>query len=654
MPITDEVLDRIPVDPGVYLFKDATGEVIYVGKAISLRARVRQYFRGGDERLFVAAGFLARAADDVETIVVPSEKEALLLENHLIKQHHPRFNVKLRDDKQYLVLRLIVPEAPEEGATKPDRRVFPRVEVVRNIRDDDARYWGPYHSATSARETLRLLNRHFQLRTCTDHVLENRGRVCLQYQIKRCTGPCAMPVSPAAYREQVDDVMMFLSGKNDDLLARLRARMDAKSEAEDYEAAASVRDSIAAVERTLARQHVVQVDFVDQDVWGLYREGDVVDVAVLFVRAGKLVGRRAFHAREQERPDGEVLADFVQQYYATGTFIPDEVMLSWPIDAPTALGDWLTAGRGRRVSIAMPQRGNRARLVELADKNAAASAASRRGREEDQEAALKKLQERLSLRRVPKRIECFDIAHISGTETVASMVTFVDGTPARALYRKFRVRSSANDDFASMYEVLGRRFRRALSSGSDDPGWAMPDLVVIDGGKGQLASAIAALTDAGVPLDGERALDIIGLAKERELAGGAAPDRVYLRHAKDSVQLRANSAELFVLARIRDEAHRFANTFHRDRRSKVALTSELDAIPGIGPTRRKQLLRHFGSVRQVRAATVDDLAAAPGMNRKAAEAVVSYFAADEADAVRAEDPPEASVDLAIAEELLED
>jgi excinuclease ABC subunit C len=669
VPITDDVLDRIPLDPGVYLFKDAAGEVIYVGKAVNLRARVRQYFHGGDERLFVAAGFLARAADDVETIVVPSEKEALLLENHLIKQHHPRFNVKLRDDKQYLVLRVLPPVPPEPDATKPDRRVFPRVEVVRNIRDDGARYWGPYHSATSARETLRLLNRHFQLRTCTDHVLENRGRVCLQYQIKRCTGPCAMPVAPASYKEQVDDVMMFLGGKNDELVARLHARMEAKSAAEDFEAAATLRDQIAAVERTLARQHVVQDDFVDQDVWGLYREGDVVDAAVLFVRAGKLVGRRTFHAREQERPDGEVLADFVQQYYATGTFIPDEVMLSWPIGAAeaaapvesvtrggaaTALGDWLGSLRGRRVKISEPQRGTRARLVDLADKNAAASAASRRGREEDQEAALRKLQERLSLRRLPKRIECFDIAHIQGAETVASMVTFVDGVPARGLYRKFRVRSVANDDFAAMYEVLGRRFKRAARA--EDPSWAMPDLVVIDGGKGQLASALAAIGDAGVALDGERALDVIGLAKERELAGGAAPDRVYLRHVKDAVQLRANSAELFVLARIRDEAHRFANTFHRDRRSKAALTSELDAIPGIGPTRRKQLLRHFGSVRAVRAASIEELGAAPGMTRAAAEAVAAYFAASapDADLAREEDPADADVEAAIAEDALDD
>src|SRR6185503_12405978 len=313
--LAGEVLDRIPTEPGVYLFKDARGAVIYVGKAKSLRTRVRQYFReGGDERFFVAAGFLGKLADDVETIVVNSSKEALLLENHLIKKHQPKFNVKLRDDKQYLVLRLVDPKPPPppdpekpNAKPRPHRDVFPRVEVVRNIRDDGANYFGPYHSATSARETLRTLNRHFQLRTCTDHVLETRGRPCLQYQIKRCSGPCAIDVPPAAYGEQVEDVKMFLQGKNAELVSRLRTRMERRAEREDFEVAAVLRDSIAAVERTLAKQHIVQDDFVDQDVWGLYREADTVEVVVLFVRAGKLVGRRAFHQRDQELPDKIVI-----------------------------------------------------------------------------------------------------------------------------------------------------------------------------------------------------------------------------------------------------------------------------------------------------------------------------------------------------------
>ncbi|HEY0482357.1 MAG TPA: excinuclease ABC subunit UvrC [Kofleriaceae bacterium] len=628
--LAGDVLDRIPTEPGVYLFKDARGAVIYVGKAKNLRTRVRQYFRdGGDERFFVAAGFLGKAVADVETIVVTSSKEALLLENHLIKKHQPRFNVKLRDDKQYLVLRLVDPKPEhgghggEDGERVAKRHVFPRVEVVRNIRDDGASYFGPYHSATSARETLRTLNRHFQLRTCTDHVLETRGRPCLQYQIKRCTGPCAFEGTAAAYAEQVEDVKMFLSGKDAELLTRLRNRMGARAEREDFEVAAVLRDSIAAVERTLAKQHIVQDEFVDQDVWGLAREADVAEVVVLFVRGGKLVGRRAFQQKDQELPDATVITEHLQQYYATGTFIPDEVVVGVELEDSDLLCDWLSSVRGKRVKIVEPRRGIRARLVELADRNAAASATSRHGKDADAEALLEKVARRLSLPRPPRRIECFDIAHIQGSDTVAAMVTFVDGVPARNLYRKFKVRSVDNNDFAAMYEVLTRRFRRL---GSDDEAWAPPDLLVIDGGKGQLGMAVAALGDLGVPLGGESGLEVIGLAKERELEAGSAPDRIYRRTVKDSIPLRQNSPELYVLARIRDEAHRFANTFHRDRRSKATLRSELDAIPGIGTTRRQRLLKHFGSVRAIRQATVDDLARAPGMNRKAAVQVADYFA----------------------------
>jgi excinuclease ABC subunit C len=636
MALAEDVLDRVPSEPGVYLFKDASGKVIYVGKAVNLRSRVRQYFRaGGDERFFVAAGFLGRAVADVETMVVSSAKEALLLENHLIKKHQPRFNVKLRDDKQYLVLRLQVPPSDPSSGT-PMRRLFPRVEVVRNIKDDDARYWGPFHSATSARETLRILNRHFQLRTCTDHVLETRGKVCLQYQIKRCPGPCAMAVEPAAYREQVEDVSMFLGGKDKELVGRLRQRMTARAEAEDYESAAHLRDSIGAVERTLTKQHIVQDDFVDQDVWGLHREGDVVDVVVLFVRAGKWIGRRTFVAKEQEVPDEEVVSDIVQQYYGTGTYIPDEVVLPVTLEDVDVVADWLGSARGKKVKVIEPQRGVRARLIELAEKNAATAATARKGKDDDTEASLKKLQERLSLRRLPRRIECYDIAHIQGTDTVASMVTFVDGVAARALYRKFKIRSAENNDFASMYEVLSRRFKRADKG---DPAWARPDLVVIDGGKGQLASAVAALEDLKVPLLGDDGLDVVGLAKERDLTGGTAPDRVYLLNVKDPVQLRPNSTELFVLARIRDEAHRFANTFHQDRRGKSSLRSQLDDVPGIGETRRKALLRHFGSVKAVREATVEQLAAAPGMTRKAAEAVARHLAAPDPAAPDPAAPP---------------
>lgn len=649
MALAGEVLDRISTEPGVYLFKDARGTVVYVGKAKSLRTRVRQYFRpGGDERFFVAAGFLGRAVVDIETIVVSSSKEALLLENHLIKKHQPKFNVKLRDDKQYLVLRLLDPAPPVTDAEEvaPKRRLFPRVEVVRNIRDDEASYFGPYHSATSARETLRTLNRHFQLRTCTDHVLESRGRPCLQYQIKRCSGPCAIDVAPAAYAEQVDDVKMFLGGKNAELLTRLRGRMVARAEAEDFEVAAVLRDSIAAVERTLAKQNIVQDEMIDQDVWGIYREADSVEVVVLFIRGGKLVGRRAFQQKDQELPDGTVIGEHLQQYYATGTFVPDEVVVGVELDDAEVVADWLSTARGKRVRVVEPRRGVRARLVELADRNAAASATSRRSKDGDAEALLAKVAKHLELRRPPRRIECFDIAHIQGTNTVASMVTFIDGVPAKQLYRKFKIKTVDNNDFAAMYEVLTRRFARAQKAQATadaeaeaepdlppagESAWAPPDLLVIDGGKGQLGMAVAALTDLGVTLGGDTGLEVIGLAKERDLDAGSAPDRIYRRNVKDSIALRPNSPELYVLARIRDEAHRFANTFHQDRRAKTSLRSELDDIPGIGATRRQKLLKHFGSVRAVRQASAAELAKAPGMNKKAAAQIAAFFAGKDVD-----------------------
>jgi excinuclease ABC subunit C len=651
-----EFFERIPTAPGVYLMKDRAARIVYVGKAKNLRARVRQYFRpGADARYFVAAGLLGRVLADIETVVVDNEKEALLLENHLIKKHQPRFNVNLRDDKQYLVLRI------------DPRTAYPRVEVVRNIRDDQARYFGPYHSATSCRETLRLLNRHFQLRTCTDQVMKTRERPCLQYQIKRCPGPCVLPVARAEYDEQVDEVMMFLAGKNDELLARLRERMQAHVEREEFEAAASVRDSIQAVEKTLARQNVVQEQFVDQDVFGMWREHDVVEVAILFVRSGKLVGRRSLRERDQEFPDGEVLANFVQQYYASGTFVPDEVIVGAELEEEEVIADWLSSLRGRKVKILRPQRGTRARLMALAEKNAAASAASRQNRDRDALATLTKLQERLELKRLPRRIECFDIAHIQGAATVASMVVFIDGVAERSLYRKFKVKSVTNDDFAAMYEVLSRRFRRALESygadldnelasrdadapddvpGSaevlggldDDAGdapapagndWAAPDLLVVDGGKGQLNQALAALRDLGIAITAEKGFDVIGLAKERDVSGETLPDRVFLRNRKDAIRLRPNTAELYLLSRIRDEAHRFANTFHRERRNRTALRSSLEDIPGIGQKRRRALLRHFGSLKNIKQASVDELAAAPGMGRKAAEAVHRFFAVGE-------------------------
>ena len=610
-----KILETLPTQPGVYLMKDKKGRILYVGKAASLRVRVRNYFNrsGGDGRAFIA--LLDRLLGDIETVVTNNEKEALLLENNLIKQHQPRFNVKLTDDKNFLVLRL-----------DPKQR-FPRLEVRRRLGQDGAKYFGPYHSASSCRQTLAVVNRHFKLRTCTDHVLRSRKRPCLQYQIKRCDAPCVFPLAPEEYGKQVQDVALFLEGKDGELLARLQGRMKDAARSTEYEVAAALRDQIESLQQTLQEQRVVSSDFRDQDVIGMYREGPAVEMVVLSVRNGKLLGRRNFSFGGQELPTDEIVSSFVSLYYDLGSYLPDEVLLPCAIEDAALKGEWLGEKRDKKVDVQAPQRGPRRRLVELADKNAASSFVSRRNKAEDAELALTRLQQRLSLKRVPHRIECFDVSHLQGALTVASMVVFIDGEPLKSEYRTFKVKSAKNDDFASMYEVLSRRFRRskAVEENAQRAGWAVPDLLVIDGGKGQLSTALAALRDAQIDT-GAGGLDVVGLAKERDdVEGERHPDRVFLARAKEPIKLRANSAELFLLARIRDEAHRFAVAFHRKLRKGRTLRSTLDDVPGIGERRRRELLRHFGSVRAVREATVEQIARAPGMTLKAAEAVARYL-----------------------------
>jgi excinuclease ABC subunit C len=672
-----EILEGLPAAPGVYIMKDARGKPIYIGKAAILRNRVRQYFQpaSGDIRDFVP--LLEGIVVDIETVITSNEKEALLLENTLIKRHQPRFNVNLKDDKNFLVLRL-----------DPDGE-WPRLEVVRRLGDDGAYYFGPYHSASSCREALRAVNRHFQLRTCTDHVLHNRRRPCLQYQIKRCPAPCVLPVSRDAYGEQVRDVRLFLTGKSDELLDRLRGRMKDAAGRTEFEVAAEIRDSIRALETSLEEQRVVSTDFADQDLIGYHREGIALEIVVMSIRGGTLNGSRAFSFTGQEFPDAELLSSFVGLYYDLGAPPPDEVLLPVEIEDAELKSEWLTerrieaGGRKKRVEVCMPQRGDRRKLVDLANKNAASSFATRRNARADIELALGKLQKRLKLPHLPRVIECYDVSHLQGFATVASMVVFVDGRPEKARYRTYKVRSPAgsgsarhNDDFASMYEVLSRRFRRAREAGEDAAAvsWRLPDLIVVDGGKGQLAMAMAAARDVGIAVGAGAELSIVGLAKERDdfasplspdsaapeeaatspssdsAAPGEAPsppsesaaargtrgrdskqdsrrpDRVFLPHAKDPIPIRPSSGEMFILQQLRDEAHRFAIGFHRAQRRRLTLRSALASVPGIGPGRQRQLLRHFGSLKKVREASIDELQAAPGMTRPVAEAVHAHWA----------------------------
>lgn len=609
-----ERIDRLPHQPGVYLLKDREQTIVYVGKAKDLHARVRSYFtRSGDTRAFVPR--LGRLLGDVETIVTDNEKEALLLENTLIKKHQPRFNVNLRDDKNYLVLQL---------DPKSD---YPRLEVVRKMGADHRWYFGPYHSASSCRETLRVVNRHFKLRTCTDRTLKSRTRACLQYQIGRCPAPCVIDVDKNLYASHVKDVALFLKGQKEALLEQLRGRMQAAAAALNFEHAAELRDQIESVERTLQGQQVVGRPGVDQDVFGYYREGGAIDFAVLTIRGGKLMGRQGFSFSGQEFPDEELVSSFINLYYARGADVPSEVLIPMPLEDEQAKAKWLRELGNRAVQILLPQRGDKTRLITLAQRNAQSNFITRRSRHSDLKSALSQLQHRLRLNHYPTRIECYDVSHFHGQEVVASMTVLLDGELAPREYRHFKIKTLAGDDFSSLYETLSRRFRRAASG---DAKWKLPQLIVIDGGKGQLSVAQAALKDAEL---GEALIkpDLVSLAKERnekeDETGKAAarPERVFLGGVKDALRLRSNTSELYLLTKLRDEAHRFAITHHKKLRRGKNFRSPLDEIEGIGPKRKRQLLKGLGSLKAVQQASFGELQAIPGISSKAAEAVIRYF-----------------------------
>jgi excinuclease ABC subunit C len=611
----EEKLERLPADPGVYLMKDAAGEVIYVGKAVSLRSRVRSYFgRSSDTRAFIP--FLDSILDDIDTVVVSNEKEALLLENELIKRYQPRFNVLLKDDKNFICLRL-------DPAGE-----WPRLEVVRRFKRDGAMYFGPYASASSIRETLRIINRYIQLRTCSDHVLRNRKRPCLLHQIGRCPAPCVYDVSREEYAQSVREVALFLEGRGGELLDMLRFRMKAAAQGLRFEQAARLRDQLFAIERSLERQKIATTEMVDQDVFSYHREADRLVIYVLYVRQGRLNGGPAFPFTRQEFPDEELLASFVNLYYHQDNVLPDEVLLPLRLEGGVEpLQELLTERRGRRVRVLVPQRGEKLRLVEMSAANARQALLDQRRSKDELDAVLERLRDRLHLSRTPHRMECFDISHFQGASIVASQVAMTDGELDRSRYRHFRIKSvQAQDDFASMYEVVSRRLRRGLAD-SD-----LPDLLVIDGGKGQLASARAAMKDAGAQLD------VVGLAKSRDLdvddeAGAAArsPERVFVPDRKDPIVLPQNSPELFQLVRLRDEAHRFAITYQQKLMRGRNFRSVLEDIPGVGEGRKKALLRAFGSLKRIREASIEELAGEAGLGATLAERVHAHLHATDAE-----------------------
>ncbi len=602
-----EKVSHFPTRPGVYLMEDAQGRVLYVGKAKDLRARVRSYFRqGGDERPRVK--FLMARVEDIEPVVTDSEKEALILENTLIKRHRPRYNVDLRDDKTYLSLRLDV------------QNPFPRLTAVRQVKPDGAVYFGPYSSGRSLKETVELLGRLFPLRQCSDRELRVRERPCLYHDTRGCRAPCCGRVGEEEYRRWVDEVLSFLKGRGGKLLAGLQADMAAAAAALRFEEAARLRDRVRAIQHTLERQKAVTHEAVDRDVVGLVREGSEAQFAVLVVRAGNLIDRRGYYFADLQAEDPEVVTQFLQQYYRGDRIVPGEVLVPVPLgDEAEALGAWLAETRGRRVRLVHPRRGEKAALLAMAAENARELLAERRRTKVGYEAALGELQARLHLPGPPRQIECYDVSNVQGAEAVASLVTAVDGFAHQDGYRRFVIRTvPGSDDFAMLYEALTRRLARR-----GEAGWELPDLILVDGGRGQLGAAQRALDDAGVA-----SVALAGLAKARALPGAGeavehSPERVFLPGRVNPVVLPRNSAGLFLLQRVRDEAHRFAVEHHRKRRGRAGLASALDAVPGVGKRRRQALLKHFGSLGKLRDATPAELAAVPGISEALAARILA-------------------------------
>jgi excinuclease ABC subunit C len=603
-----EKLANLPSRPGVYLMRDKAGKVIYVGKAKDLRGRVRAYFNRSDERSQVE--FLVRRVEDLDVLVTANDKEALILENNLIKQYKPRYNIRLKDDKSYLSIKVTT------------QHPWPRIFATRKIVKDGNRYFGPFSSAVAARETIDIIEKHFLLRNCTEHNFNNRSRPCLQYQIKRCVAPCVLPVDPDMYREQVRQAMLFIEGRQHELIRELKQRMQERSDALEFEAAARIRDQIQAVEKTLEKQRMVAHWGTDQDVFGMYREGGFIEVQVLFVRQGKLNSSQSYSLQDLEFPDDEVMGSLLTQFYQGQRFIPDEILLPIDLEDREARAEYLGERKGRKVELVTPQRGDKRQLVEMASENARQSFAERHDQDKAREKMLTDLQVQLRLKQFPSRIECFDISMIHGAHAVGSQVTFINGEPDKALYRHYRIRTidpaSGGDDFGMMLEVLKRRFARGKEEAS------LPDLIVVDGGRGQLSMALAAMAEVGVV-----GVDIVGLAKmrvqaaPREATVERSEERIFLPGQSNPVTLKRNSNALFLLQRVRDEAHRFAITHHRKLRSRQTLSSALDRIPGVGGARKRALLRAFGSIKRIEAATIADLQQVPSINEKLAREILT-------------------------------
>lgn len=605
--LLEQKIESLPASPGVYLFKDREGTVLYVGKAANLRHRVASYFQRMEEKDAKTLALLEKVID-VETIVTDTEKEALILEDNLIKEHHPRYNIKLRDDKRYPCLRLSMEED------------FPTLTVVRRIKRDRSLYFGPYPSATSLKETLKLIRRLFPIRTCQKTKFSQRTRPCINYEMERCLGPCCGKIDRSQYGEVIQQVKLFLEGRNRDLIERLERQMVEEADQLHFEKAARIRDQIKHIQKVVEKQLVLSRDMKDRDVIGFYRQDGRVALYSLFIRAGKLLGGKGFNLSSAGLPEEDILSSFIKQYYRQDRFIPEEILIPGPIHEKNLMEGWLTELKGKKVQLLFPHRGEKKRLLRMASENAEKFLHREVHLEREKGDLLLNLKESLRLSRLPKRIEAFDISNLQGSHAVGSMVTFEDGKPRKDRYRHFKIKTiEGADDYGMMFEVLLRRYRRAIDEGD------LPDLILLDGGKGHLHVAKEVLKELGM-----KGVDLLSLAKERKAGdlhhtAEKLEEKIFHPQYKEPILLGKQSPVLRFLDQIRDEAHRFALTYHKKIRKKETLRSVLDEIPGIGTIRQRELLKYFGSVDRIKEATLEELQRVPRMNRILAETVYHYF-----------------------------
>ena len=600
-----EKLSRTAHEPGVYLLKDADGVIIYIGKARDLRKRLAAYFKNAGH-LDMKTGVLVNKIYNFDTIITGNEKEALILESNLIKRHRPRYNVVLKDDKRYPSLRLDL---------KDD---YPSFSIVRKIGEDDAIYFGPFASAHAVRETLKTINKTFKLRKCRAKDFKTRTRPCLHCQMEGCLAPCCLDVDPRVYQEQVNEAIMFLKGRTTDLVAKIKQQMNAAARAQEFEKAARLRDKMFSLQRTIEKQIAVTTDFQDRDVFAIVRSKGYAWITVLNVMGGFLKGTRHFNFEETMSTDAEAMGTFIRQYYEKTTFLPKELLVSMEMEDAKLIEEWFKTVKKKKVKILNPKRGQKAKLMHMAIHNAESELQGWLAARTAEMELLLRLQKKLKLCKLPERIECFDNSNISGAEPVASMVVFEKGKAKKSAYRKFKIKGvNAQDDYAYMSEVLARRLGKLNLQQESE---SIPDLLMVDGGKGQLNIAVAIIKELG--LEGQ--FELIAIAKKDEKKG-EIQDKIFKPQRTNPIVFGKDRDLLLFLQQIRDEAHRFAITFHRKRRTKTALQSELDVIPGVGQKRKAILLKHFKSIKKIREADINALNALPGISRSAAEAIHRYF-----------------------------